>query len=239
MNYFDQYVSNYDMKKEAVNYKYHHSYRVMKNMELLATKLNFNKKDYELAKVIGILHDIGRFEQDKLYNSFKDEKMDHGDYGVKVLKETNILKETGIDESDFIVVYKAIKNHNKFKIENNLSDRELLFTKLIRDADKLDILYALGNRFIKNILIQDNENPTKEIEDNFFNHKVNNSLECKNKTDNLITIFCFIYDINFKITYQIIKQNKYYNKIYKRIKRKDIFKKYLDYLNKYIKERTE
>lgn len=239
MNYFDKYVSNYNIKKETVNYKYHHSYRVMKNMEVLATKLNLSEKDIKLAKVIGILHDIGRFEQDKLYNSFKDEKMDHGDYGVKVLKESNILRETGIDESEYHIIYKSIKNHNKFKIEDNLSERELLFTKLIRDADKLDILYALGNKTIKKILIQDNQNPTKEIENNFFNHQINNSLECKNKTDNLITIFCFIYDINFKITYQIIKQNKYYDKIYKRIKRKDIFKKYLDHTNKYIEERTE
>ena len=37
------------------------------------------------------------------------------------------------------VILKAVKNHNKFEIENNLNDKELLFTKMIRDTDKIDI----------------------------------------------------------------------------------------------------
>ena len=60
-----------------------------------------------------------------------------------------------IDKEDYQVVYTAIKNHNKFVIESNLTERELLFSKLIRDADKLDILYALGNKEIIKILKQD------------------------------------------------------------------------------------
>ena len=150
MKYFDEYVFNYDMQDPDINYKYYHSYRVMDIMEKLAIKLNLPKKDIELAKIIGLLHDIGRFEQDKLYNSFKDNKMDHGDYGIEVLNKTNIIKNTNIDSSDYIVVYKAIKNHNKFEIQENLSERELLFSKLIRDADRIDILRVLS--FNKNIV---------------------------------------------------------------------------------------
>ena len=51
--------------------------------------------------------------------------------------------------------------------------------------------------------------------------------------------FCYIYDINFKETYQIIYENNYYEKIYERINRKDIFEKYLNHTNKYIKERID
>ena len=238
MQYFDNYVLNYDMTDPDINYKYYHSYRVMDIMKLLATKLNMQPKDIELASIIGLLHDIGRFEQDKLYNSFKDKEMDHGNYGVKVLKATNILKETNIDESDYEVVYKAIKNHNKFKIESNLTERELLFSKLIRDADKLDILYALGNEKILE-LRQDEEEISSELEQDFFNNQVDNLKYSKSQNDGLVIIFCYIYDINFKETYQIINENEYYNKIYERINRKDIFKKYLDYANEYIKGRID
>ena len=35
-------------------------------MELLAKKLNMNELDIHLAKVIGLLHYIGRFEQAKI-----------------------------------------------------------------------------------------------------------------------------------------------------------------------------
>lgn len=239
MNYFDEYVSNYDMTDPDIDYKYYHSYRVMNAMELLATKLKLQKKDIELAKIIGLLHDIGRFEQDKKYNSFIDNKMDHGNYGVQILKENNILDNLNIDKSDYEVVYKSIKNHNKFAIEPNLNERELLFSKLIRDADKLDILYALGNEEIKGILRQDNEEITKSLEASFFNHQVANTKESNNKNDGLVITFCYIYDINFKVTYQIINNNKYYEKIYQRINRKDIFKKYLEQTNKYIEERID
>ena len=212
MKYFDEYVFNYDMFDPDINYKYYHSYRVMDIMNKLANQLNLSTKDIELAKVIGLLHDIGRFEQDKLYNSFKDNQMDHGDYGVEVLKKTNLLKNTNIDESDYIVVYKSIKNHNKFEIEPNLTERELLFSKLIRDADKLDILYALGNEEIKGILKQDESLITDKLEKSFFNNQKGNIKDIKSNNDGLVITFCYIYDINFKETYQIIKENKYYEK---------------------------
>ena len=236
---FDEYTFNYDMNDAEINYKYYHSYRVMDAMELLATKLNLSDKDIELAKVIGLFHDIGRFEQDKRYNSFSDIKMDHGNYGVEVLKENKILDKLNIDSSDYEVIYKAIKNHNKFAIEPNLNERELLFSKLIRDADKLDILYALGNENIKGILRQDEEQISKSIEDSYFKEVPANTKESNSHNDGLIVIFCYIYDINFKETYQIILENNYYQKIYNRLNRKDIFEKYLEHTNKYIKERID
>ena len=53
------------MTEEHINYKYHHSYRVRDNMILLAKNLNLPPEDIKLASVIGLLHDIGRFEQYK------------------------------------------------------------------------------------------------------------------------------------------------------------------------------
>lgn len=239
MNFFDKYVEKYDMNDPEINYKYYHSYRVMDAIELIATKMNLSKNDIELAKVIGLLHDIGRFEQDKLYNSFKDDKMDHGSYGVKVLKETDGLKHFNIAEEDYEVVYKAIENHNKFSIEPNLTERENLFCKLIRDADKLDILYAIGNPEMKGILKQDDKEISKKVKEDFYNGSPANNNDVVSLNDGLLLSFCYIYDINFKETYQIIHKEKYYDKIYERINRKDIFKPYIEYTNKYIEERID
>ena len=238
MKYFDEYVSNYDMSDTDISYKYHHSYRVMNNMKLLATKINLSPKDIKLAKIIGLLHDIGRFEQDKLYNSFKDDKMDHADYGVKVLKDNNILDKFNIPSKDYEVVYKAIRNHNKFTIEPNLTEREELFSKLIRDADKLDILYAMGDKQIKRIK-QDNTEISPNLEKDFFNNKKGNKDDIISLNDGLVLTFCYIYDINFKETFNIIYKEKYYDKIYEAINRKDIFKPYLIHTNKYIEERID
>ena len=239
MDLFDKYVSNYDMTDTNINYKYYHSYRVMEVMELLSKKLNLSKEDTYLAKIIGLFHDIGKFEQDKLYNSFKDDKMDHAEYGIKVLKENHILEKLNINESDYEIIYKSIYNHNRFKIESNLSERELFFSKLIRDADKLDILYALGNKEIKKELRQDNKEITKSIKDAFFNNKPGNVKDIKSKNDALLINFGYIYDINFKETFEIILKEKYYEKIYERIECKDIFKPYLTHTLKYIEERMK
>ena len=239
MKCFDEYVSNYDMTDPDINYKYYHSYRVMEVMELLAKKLNMNEKDIHLAKVIGLLHDIGRFEQDKLFNSFKDGKFDHGNYGVEVLKQNNFLDNCNIDKSDYEVVYKAVDNHNQFKIDEGLTERELLFSKLVRDADKLDILYALGNPDIKGILKQDESKLSEPLTKDFFDNKPGNVKDVKSKNDSLSITFGYIYDINFKESYQIIYENKYYQKIYERINRKDIFKEFYDYTIKYIEERID
>ena len=238
MNYFDEYTSNYDMNDKEINYKYYHSYRVMDVMEQLSKKLNLSEYDTHLAKVIGLLHDIGRFEQDKLYDSFQDKEFDHGNYGAQILRETNILDKTNINKEDYEVVCKAVDNHNQLKIDDGLTERELFFAKLIRDADKLDILYALGTPTVLE-LSQDEQEITKELEEEFFSNKQGNIKHVNSKNDGIVIEFCYIYDINFKCTYEMIQENKYYERIYQIINRKDIFKKYLDYTNKYIKERVE
>lgn len=239
MTYLDEFIKKYDMNDPNINYKYYHSYRVMECMELLSTKLELTAYEIELSKCIGLLHDIGRFEQDKLYNSFKDDKMDHGDYGANFLKENNVLKYFKIDKKDYEIIYKAIKNHNKFKIEDNLTEKELFFSKLIRDADKLDIFYAIGNPKIKNTLIQDKKEISKEIKDLFYQKlSIKNEL-VKNKNEQMVLTLALIYDINFLPTLKLIYENKYLDKIYERIENKEILKPYFNYINNYIKERIE
>lgn len=239
MNFFDDYTSNYDLENYKLNYKYYHSIRVMDNMELLAKNMNLPYKDIELAKCIGLLHDIGRFEQYKRIGSFNDLEFDHGNYGEELLRKTNALKNFNIDYEDYEVVYKAIRLHNKFKIDTNLSNRELLFAKMIRDADKLDILYALGNKKLKEVFDEDDSDITKEVSINFFENKIIKRTNKSTKSDDKVMLFAFAYDIYFKISLEIIKSNNYYDKIYKRLKNKEKFKPYIKHINNYIDERTD
>ena len=239
MNFFDKYTSNYDMTIKENNYKYHHSYRVMEQMLTLAKNMSLPSKDIELAKCIGLLHDIARFEQFKRYSNFNDDVFDHGNYAVEILKETDALKHFEVDESDYEVVYKAIKNHNKYAIEANLTPRELLFAKMIRDADKLDILYAIGNDKLKGIVYEDDSEISKRVENDFYHHKLIKRNFKENENENLVVLFSFVFDFNFTISLKLIKHNEYYQKIYNRLTHKDLFLPYIEYINKYIAERTE
>lgn len=237
--FFDEFTKRYDMSNQKLNHKYYHSYRVMDNMELLAKSKNLSYKDIELAKCIGLFHDIGRFTQYEKITSFDDLLLDHGNIGVDTLKKEHALDRCNIHKEDYQIVYKAIKNHNKFTIDNNLNERELLFSKFIRDADKLDILYALSNKNIKKVLNEDNLEINEIVKNNFFQKKSINKRDAKSKNDKMIIVFSFIFDINFGITMDIIKTNDYYNKIYKRLKNQKLFKPYIEYINKYITERID
>ena len=227
------------MNIPEINYKYYHSFRVMDNMAVIAKSMNLTMCDVKLAKCIGLLHDIGRFEQYKQFQSFDDINIDHGDYGEEVLRKGNFLKDFDISKEDYEVVYKAIRNHNKYKIEEGLTKRELLFAKMIRDADKLDIVFAIGNADIKSVIREDDTKVRDRVKKQFFDNKqvIINGKETKN--EELVVMFSFIYDFNYGVSLIILKNKEYYQKIYQRLKHKRMFKPYIEHIINYLNERTD
>lgn len=139
---FLKFTEKFNLKDEKIKRKQEHSLRVMEEIEKIAKALNLNEEQIEIAKLIGLLHDIGKFEQYNRNNSYLNEMLlDHAKLGVDLLKKDEYIKKY-IDNSHYIpIIYKAIENHNKYKIQDNLNEEEILFSKIVRDADKLDILY--------------------------------------------------------------------------------------------------
>lgn len=236
----ENYIKNYDMTDKDIHYKYHHSYRVMEKAQMLAK--NLSEEDQKLATVIGLYHDIGRFEQDKLYDSYRDsKKFDHGDYGVDVLFNQGLIKEIPIEEKHYTVIEKAIKNHNKYKIEDNLTEQELFHTKLIRDADKLDIIYALAENIFnkKELDYEKTEEIREEIKEQFFNKQTIDYSKLKkgvNTNEKLVGLLALIFDLNFKESFEYINKNDLLEKINNHLSNKNHYKEYFDYLKDYIKE---
>lgn len=239
---FENYIKNYDMKDPDINYKYKHSYRVMENTKII-TK-NLPKEDKKLAEIIGLYHDIGRFYQDKKYNNFYDIKtFDHGDYGAKIIIEDKIINKIPIHEKYYQIIEKAIKNHNKYEIEKGLTEKELLHAKIIRDADKLDILTAKSEgiklKGEKN-LKEDRFFIRNSIKENFYQNKLikNTKQNSGNKTqaETTLVYLAFIYDLNFKESLNYLEENKILEKIYNNLTNKQEYNEYFKHVNKYIKE---
>ena len=201
MNFFDKYTSNYDMNNKGINYKYYHSYRVMEQMQSLAKSISLSKRDIELSKCIGLLHDIVRFLQYTKYGNFNDDILYHGEYAIEVLKETNALNYFNISKEDYEVVYKAIKNHNKYAIESNLKERELLFSKMIRDMDKVDIFkqHAVHYPGVFNA-----DEVTEDVLKQFKDEQPIDKNYRKTKTDGTLLVLSFVFDINFNESYDIL-----------------------------------
>ena len=168
-NVFKKYTDNYDTSDEKIKLKVDHTYRVAALSERIARSLGLGDDDTNLAWLIGMLHDIGRFEQLKNYGTFSDaESIDHAHYGVELLFEDGIiekfvgenaakdlkgtkdLKETAVKSeneeketkeiSELDILRTAIWNHSAYRVEEGLTDRVKIFCNIIRDADKIDIL---------------------------------------------------------------------------------------------------
>ena len=206
-------------KKEFLNYtsqypksiKIQHSLRVMEISKFLAEKLNLSEEKIQIATLIGLLHDIGRFEQYEKYKTFKDYKsIDHGDEGVKLLEKDNyIRKYIKTDKYDNIKKI-AIKNHNKYEIQKGLNKEEELFSKIIKDADKIDILYEATTMFWENCEEKiKHEEISKQVIEQFENKKLIKNETRKTKVDEIIGVVSYIYDINFVASFEKIKKENY------------------------------
>lgn len=233
---FDKYVSNYDLNDEKIKLKYNHSIRVMEQMVKYAKLLDFNDKDVEIARIIGLLHDIGRFEQLKVYNTFVDNRsVDHADYSVEQLFKKNEIKLFCDDEEIYPLLEFCIKNHNKHHIEETLDERVLKFAKLIRDVDKLDVMYLFGILGELNQKINRDLPITEEVIQFVMRHETVDRNVVKNYNDRLVVQLAFVFDINNDI---ILKEYKeYLEAYYKQLDDDGRLKEIYDEIIKYIDER--
>lgn len=217
---FKEYVKNYDPEDKQVKLKIEHIERVSQLAKNMAEELKLSEEDIALAELIGLLHDIGRFEQIRIYHTFIDKKsINHGEFGAKVLFEEGLIRKfIETDEFDEIIKL-AIINHNKNKIEKGLTERQILHAKLVRDADKTDIFYGLIKGEEKTVWESDNMNDeivTNEIYREFIEDKHINYKNIETSGDILVAHFAYIYDLYFKPTLKIFKDKKYVDQLYNR-----------------------
>lgn len=126
--------------------KYEHSLRVAGNCGRLAQALGLGAREATLARVAGLLHDIGRFEQLRDYGTFDDALSgDHGLLGREALANTGFLEPFATPEQ--LAVLAAVAAHNRRSPDETFPDplsREL--AHLVRDADKLDRLRIVAGK---------------------------------------------------------------------------------------------
>ena len=249
---FIKYTEKFNIKDENIERKQQHSLRVMKKAEQIATNLKLNEEQIQIATLIGLLHDIGRFKQyTEIGLGDNLEGFDHGDYGAKVLFEDNMIRKF-IEKSKYDeIIKKAIINHNKFSIEKGLTEEEQIFAKIIRDADKIDILYESEEIFYKG----NEETINKSIlSDKIYNQFMKKTLIIKEKNvilkyiEDITCVLAFIFDINYTTSFKIINEKNYINNILERYKFEDketqekvnkIKKLANEYIENKIKEGTQ
>ena len=248
---FLDYVKNYDINNGRIKLKMIHILNVAKNCKEIAESLKLDDEQIKLAYLIGLFHDIGRFEQVRIYNTFsdKDTGLDHGEYSLKVLYDDKLI-EKFIDTNKYDdIIKKAVFYHNKAKIADDVKDDSLMFSKIIRDADKIDIYRVINEEEMKDIFWYEEFNDL-DISENLMNEFENTHFisykDIKNNADLILAFYGYVFDFNFNYCLKNISENRYLERFYQRIK--DTFKsdninkkvdKVLGICNNYINEKTK
>ena len=91
---FEKYLRNFDLENSKIRLKQEHTFGVVKAADYICSREGMGEEDRELALLIALLHDIGRFEQFTVYKTYNDLKsIDHGSLGVNILTENNYIRK--------------------------------------------------------------------------------------------------------------------------------------------------
>ncbi len=201
---FIAYTNQFDMSNKNIVLKQQHTFLVVHWMEKLAKRLGLAEEEIELAKIIGLLHDIGRFYQIEKTNSFDDTNLDHAQVGCQYLfKENHIRDFIKNDTYDHLIEF-AIRNHNKLKIEKSSDAKERFFAKMIRDMDKLDIFRVKAVKYEMELIKED---ITPACLKEFEKEESVDRKKIKTNTDSTLGALSFVFDINFKESYELLDES--------------------------------
>ncbi len=220
---FSRYISAYDLTDDKIRLKVRHTFGVVSCSEYLADALGLDDGDRELARLIALLHDIGRFEQLRRFRSFDDRLMPHAQCSLDVLFEQGMIREflPQTRELDGII-YTAIKNHGVFLPEPIEDERTKLHSLLIRDADKLDNFYVKETEPIETMLDVSAETAGKENVSKPIFQCVMQCRPVKNSDrvthlDMWVSYLAYIYDLNFDESCRYVLEKGFIPRIIGRI----------------------
>ena len=220
--WFDKFVAGHYCDDEFINanvkIKQEHTKCVCEEMLYLADELKLDKNQRLLAETTALLHDVGRFPQFVKYRTFNDPRsIDHCALALKVIRKENVLAD--LPENERQLIETAVKYHGAKVLPTNLSGDTLLFSKMVRDADKLDIYRVVTRAYIQHRDDPDNFKLEIEFPDlpgytpaileavlagRLIEYR---DLLCWN--DMKLCVLGWVYDVNFPAALRRIRQRGY------------------------------
>ena len=224
--------------------KAEHTQNVCANIREIAEALPLPFEKIILAESIALFHDIGRFPQYKKYRTFQDGKsVNHGLLGARTLQEKNVLNGIAEVEKHFII--NAVKFHNVFQMPDFKDEELLLFLKLIRDADKLDILRVFI-KFYESPMeerasatafgLPDTPEYSKEILEHIYNKQKVSYASLRSVNDFRLMNLSWGYAMNFKASYMLLKERDYLNRVARHLPATEDIAGAVALLHKFIEE---
>lgn len=244
INAFAEYVRNYDPSDEKIKLKIDHTYRVAGLCQRIAESLGLSEPDVDIAWLLGMLHDIGRFEQIRRFGTFNDvQSVDHAEFGADLLFKEGLIRKfaegyyeecelarSGNEEAEQIIknnehhnkdtglLEMAIRQHNKYRVKEDLTERQRMFCDILRDADKVDIfkvnadipmeiIYDVTTEELKNGVI------TKEVLESFYKKETVLKSVRRSAVDHIVGHISLLFELVYKESYRQVKEQGYVYKL--------------------------
>lgn len=216
---FGKYVQGYHIEDEKIRLKVEHTYRVADFCEKIALSLGLSGEDVDLAWLIGLLHDIGRFEQLRNYGTFQDAlSIDHAQYGAEILFGQGKIRDYAAEDGEDGLIRTAVACHSAYRIPEGLDGRTQQFCHIIRDADKIDILrvnveFPLEEIYNVSSLELRSGQVTEEVMQSFEEeHAVLRSLK-RSAVDNVVGHVSLVYELVYPISLKLVEEQGYLEKL--------------------------
>ena len=144
---YDAYVDTYrgqdGVLPPMMQLKLVHTRKVVEAACVIAKGEGFDARTARACEAAALLHDTGRYEQLRVYNTFRDsDSVDHAVFSHDIVKEKGWLD--GWEDKDAILA--AVLYHNRREIPEGLDPLTLACSRTVRDADKLDIFRVLEDQ---------------------------------------------------------------------------------------------
>ncbi len=247
-SWFRQYASQFKTGSadynDNIRLKEAHSFRVCREIRDIGAELGLDDTALNLAELSALFHDAGRFEQYQRFGTFLDfHSLNHAELGVKILDREALFSEINPATAD--ILKKAILYHNRAELPEDEDQQVLFFSKLLRDADKLDIWRVVTKYYgragqKRNGLIElglpDSPGVSSEACNDLEQCIIVKAAHVKNLNDFKLLQLGWIFDINFEPGFRKIKERQYLEKIYDHLPKSDAVKHVYAIVQNYLKK---
>ncbi len=222
----DEYVGAFGVDDTRVALKYEHTMRVAGLCEEIAVGLGLGADEVDLAWLCGLLHDIGRFEQLRIWGTFKDSvSCGHARMGLAVLDGEPGFGGHGLSDADGRLcrfageevadaVRPAVALHSSLRLPDELDPWTRRFCEIVRDADKVDILRVFGMSDVHDVLgLTADEFLGGEISEaamaGFREGRCLGSADRCANLDGLVGVICLPFELVHKPSWTVLDRSGY------------------------------
>lgn len=217
---FRTYTGAYDRTNPRIAIKIEHTMHVADICARIARSEGWTEGEEDLAWLCGLLHDMGRFEQLRRWDTFRDaDSASHAALGVEALFEQSpkdAPARTSIrafieDASEDELIRASVAYHSDFRLPEGLDARTRRFCDAVRDGDKIDIMRDIADSPVETILKMDTatfleSRISADAARAFDEHRCVSRGERHEPADFLVGLICFMFELAYPASRAIARE---------------------------------